>query len=318
MKYITQSFTYTALLAWLALSLVSCSDDDDNSLEEVLQGQTILTVPKEEDGTLLNLIGEGLSLGVYGTDASGNLLVNDLALSTDNVETRASGGNEVKYLYFYAPYNSYWTDGPYTDYHFTVSTDQTTTAGLAASDLLYIVPTANPVSVDYKDINVIPLSVTHCMSRINFQLTTNLSDLSLAKATIVIVNTYPEVYYKPATGEITLCGLPQRIEGALIEDENADIKGTVVLPPQYMSQDLYLFEVKLSDGTLLHATAPANINFNGNSQYDFVLKIKQDEELAAEDSTHLSIEVTLVSTEEWDGINPWLDDDDNTGGTLRR
>ncbi|MBR1413026.1 MAG: fimbrillin family protein [Prevotella sp.] len=271
-----------AIIATLAFT--GCSSNEMEPLA------TVTPAPKNSDINLASEVNatrstEALQLDKLSTDTkvgvfgvSGNDFVKngennqysvdaDQKLSTDNKMYWPTDNEATVSLYGYAPYSESWkyeTANP-----FTVSTNQSTSAGYLASDLLYAKALEKAQTTD-----AITLNFNHMLSRINLTITKGSSaTVNLKDAEIYITGTKPGTTLNPSTGEIgAASGDAANINvGKLASDAGSKLYGIVV--PQALTADTKFVKIVTSDGKSLVATLGKAVTLKSGYAYNYEAKI---------------------------------------------
>lgn len=271
-----------AIIATLAFT--GCSSNEMEPLA------TVTPAPKNSDINLASEVNatrstEALQLDKLSTDTkvgvfgvSGNDFVKngennqysvdaDQKLSTDNKMYWPTDNEATVSLYGYAPYSESWkyeTANP-----FTVSTNQSTSAGYLASDLLYAKALEKAQTTD-----AITLNFNHMLSRINLTITKGSSaTVNLKDAEIYITGTKSATTLNPSTGEIgAASGDAANINvGKLASDAGSKLYGIVV--PQALTADTKFVKIVTSDGKSLVATLGKAVTLKSGYAYNYEAKI---------------------------------------------
>lgn len=198
-----------------AVALWGCSADEAGELQEARESMpttvsltTRLTGTRAANDPQTSAINSDVQVGVFGVSGTTTITNGDNGCYT--VESTGSltpkskkavmgwpaDGSKVS-IYAYAPYNSSWTHN--TNNSFKVSSDQSTSEGYLASDLLYGTPSTNPVE---PTANAVALAFTHKLAKVNITITTADATIDLTKARVMINNTKLSTSLNPSTGAL--------------------------------------------------------------------------------------------------------------------
>ena len=212
----------------------------------------------------------------FRVDASANLIQNDegVELAFPQVETPSAN------IFAYVPYNAAWTDLA-AEQTFEVKADQSADANYLASDLLYGVPTTNPVSAATSATQQdVKLNFTHKLSKVNLSFTVVATDkeLSLAGATAKLQNVATSIQINLSTGVLT------PMEGAAVgEVIMASVPTATDRTTTYSCSGIIVPQT-VKAGTTLVVLTTAN-----KQKYELVLS--NDIEFKENGTTNLQLEV---------------------------
>ena len=220
----------------------------------------------------------------YSVEANG-----DLSTTTDMVWPATGDVN----IYAYAPYQSNWAYNE--DNAFSVATDQSTEAGYLASDLVYGVPTTNPVAQTEE---AIALNFTHKLAKINITIQKGANaTIDLTNATVTVTNTKKTTTLNPSTGavgEATGDAADILAVSALGDATTA----CAIIVPQELAADTRLVKIE-ADDKVLYAKLGTATTFVGGKSYNFTVKVGS----TTEPVTEVTLSLGSTAVVNWDDEN---------------
>ena len=300
------AFISKALMLISAVTIVSaCSSDveDDYGASQATKynsialTSTLKTTRSTSDPQATQLNTE-VKVGVYAV--SGDACISkgdnnqhavdvngDLSTSSKMVWPSAGSVN----IYAYAPYNADWTYTSETK-TFSVAIDQTTDAGYLASDLVYGLPTSNPVS---QTESAVPLTFSHKLAKINISIR-KASDatIDLSAATVTVMNTKTATTFDVKTGSVgTATGDATDI--SVVSALGQATTACAIIVPQEIAAGTRLVKIA-AGGKILYAKLGSATAFVGGKSYNFTVNIGSTEEPVVE----VTLALGSTSVVSWD------------------
>lgn len=290
-------------IATLSMGLMSCSSDlteQDNRLQQNAKtiSLTSASLMRAASDLQEDQISTSVEVGAFGI-AGGTAVPNGInnqykvestgALTATNEMEYPTTGDDVN-IYAYAPYNEAWTNYS-ADQSFTVKADQSGDADYLASDLLYGVPTTNPVS---NGTTSVTLGFKHKMSKVNVIIKKKEgATTSLAGAVVTITNTVPTATFNLSTGVVAkdATSTATDITVATIASDDTPTNSAVIVP-QTLAANTRFVKIALSDGvTSLIAKLGAETKFEAGKAYNFTVTVGD-----VTPGTETVVEIKLGST----------------------
>lgn len=274
-------FIGLATIAATTQMFMACSSDDMTNQSGVMNGNNKAISLTSSFGTMrgttdpqttqLNTAVEVGAFGVTGstTITNGNNNQYSVAangdLSATNEMTWPTEGDVN--IYAYAPYQENWTYNTAND--FTVATNQATDAGYLASDLVYGIPTSNPVS---QTENRVALSFKHKLAKLNITIQkAQESTLDLSAGKVTITNTKIATTLNPSTGVVgDASGDATDITAVSALGEATTACAIIV--PQDIAVGTRLVKIE-ADSKILYAKLGTATTFEGGKSYNFTVNV---------------------------------------------
>lgn len=254
-----------SVLFAIIFSITACTND-----AEKLPGSEIKLTSNIAPSRVTSLdyqstqIVEGQQVGVTIIGAQNEH--NNVAWNVGSGGALTNTGNSVYWgdgqatIIAYHPYKSIWTD-----YEFSVSTDQSTNAGYLSSDLLWATKTASITD------NPISLKFTHKLAKINVTLTSeDITDLSNAE--IFICGTDIETGFNPAIGELSAAQSNIAEIKASVTIDKA-YTGSAIIVPQTVKKATQLIKITHNNKEF-HYTLPEDMEYKSGYSYNYTLQVK--------------------------------------------
>ena len=274
----TKVFLFAAFAA-ATVSMTSCSNDDEaiNSPVEIRLSSTneaSLTTRSVNQNIQLTQFDAGEKIGVFINENGGSSTT--YAQPLQYTANGAGGmtppapqyfpqsGNGVNIHAFY-PFSAASDLG--TPKTFAIATDQSTNAAYKASDLMYGVPTSNPVS---RTSSSVQLTFEHLLSKINIELVVGNGSPTLVGSTVKLKGILPETTFDPSDGSITAAA--GTATDITVMTTTATLVGSAIIVPQTLAATAFI-EVTLPDGGVLTYSLPAQTEFEGKKQYDYEIRV---------------------------------------------
>lgn len=282
-----------------AVALWGCSADEAGELQEARESMpttvsltTRLTGTRVANDPQTSAINSDVQVGVFGVSGSATITNGDNGCYT--VESTGSltpkskkavmgwpaDGSKVS-IYAYAPYNSAWTHN--ADNSFTISSDQSTSEGYLASDLLYGAPASNPVEPTAK---AVALTFSHKLAKVNIAVAikeNSAISFDLTKARVTINNTKPTTSLNPSTGALgTATGSVADIIASTALGSPSTVYTIVV--PQTIAKNTILVTIETNptgtDNRTYRAKLKQDVTFESGKAYSFKVVLDEDPEPA--------------------------------------
>lgn len=164
----------------------------------------------------------------------------------------------------YHPYSSQEND----QYVFSVSTDQSTDAGVYASDLLY----CGEFSQARTD-GVIKILLSHKLSQITYELNAGQGSPELEGAQVTVMNVNTAVEFNRKTGALGTTSAKGEIK--------LNTGGGIIIP-QTIPAGTKLLKITLKDGREMFYTTETETTLGSNQNHKFKLKINQNNAIGGE------------------------------------
>lgn len=173
-------------------------------------------------------------------------------------------------IYAYAPYDANWA-GKYNQANtFTVKTDQSTEENYVASDLVYGVPTSNPVAKTEEQVS---LGFTHKLAKVNITIAKdNESTLDLSSASVTITNTKTSTTFNPSTGAVGTADENSVADITVVSALGDATTACAIIVPQEVASGTALVKI-VAGGKTFIAKLGANVNFQSGSSYNFTVNV---------------------------------------------
>jgi hypothetical protein len=155
---------------------------------------------------------------------------------------------------------------------FSVSADQSTTAGYKASDLMTGQPATNPVPPT-EAAYTIPVVFTHLLSKVKINLsktpaTTTITDEQLATAKVYIMNTLPTTTFAPKTTVVTAA------TGAAADIYVGDgIASSAIVVPQTVAAGTQYIKVVVGSDIFIYTAPTGGITLQPQKVHTYDIKI---------------------------------------------
>lgn len=219
-------------------------------------------------------------------DGNGNLTQADYNSSLEFPFYETTGNDTKINIYAYAPYNSAWSN--LEGNTFSVATDQSTDEAYIASDLLYGVPTSNPVSesTTTTGTQTIPLTFKHLMAKIllNFSVANGNSSINLAGATATLQGVSCSATVNLTDGSVT--PVEHTVQRITVATETTDTSGESISPvttfncaaviiPQTVGNGTAFIRLTTADGQhfLYYIDDTEGKTFAGGNSYTYTLQV---------------------------------------------
>lgn len=274
-------FIGLATIAATTQMFMACSSDDMTNQSGVMNGNNkaisltssfeTMRGTTDPQTTQLNTAVKVGAFGVTGstTITNGNNNQYSVAangdLSATNEMTWPTEGDVN--IYAYAPYQENWTYN--TANNFTVATNQATDADYLASDLVYGIPTSNPVS---QTENRVALSFKHKLAKLNITIQkAQESTLDLSAGKVTITNTKIATTLNPSTGVVgDASGDATDITAVSALGEATTACAIIV--PQDIAAGTRLVKIE-ADSKILYAKLGTATTFEGGKSYNFTVNV---------------------------------------------
>lgn len=266
----------------LALTLISCSNDDDDAPKFVSGGElkfyaTVVNPSASGSDMGSTSLVDGDNVGVYilnsdntkyyynnarlVADASGALKSADNLIWPDGT----TAINAVAYI----PYNENWEGDANSLQKFSVSSDQRAYADFRNSDLLYgLSVTGNPCVS-----NNINLSFNHLFSLIDVIVSDKTGDYDLSTVAMTINNVAVTTLVEPLTGNSSTASA--EVGNVSPYEYIATARRIVcqaVLPPQGVSAGIEFITIEVGGKQMRYALSE-NVNLLSNTKYTYEFSI---------------------------------------------
>lgn len=269
----------TTLLLVATSWIAACSSDELDP--QTGHGNTISLTTSLDGMRGVNILqttqlNSGVKVGVFGIAGSSVLTngnnspysVSGSVLSADVAEMEWPSKGSVT-LYAYAPYQTGWIYNSANE--FAVAKDQSTDAGYLASDLVYGVPTSNPVA---QTADAVVLKFKHQMARLKIVIQ-NESDIDISNAKVLVSNTKIAMTFNPSTGAIG------EATGDVADITALATLGTstaayVALVPQTVAAGTVLVQLVSDEKTFQVRLANA-VTFVSGKSYTLIVRIGSDD-----------------------------------------
>jgi hypothetical protein len=278
MKKLSKFSGMVLAVATVAGGLASCSQEDTGLVKNDgrITFTSYLPLSRASQDVQSTQIANGVKVGVFVTGTDGEYINNG---NNNLITADGAGGftattqlywpsNGSANIYAYAPYNSDWTSqGTKT---FSVAVDQTTDAAYLASDLLFGVPTANPVSATE---NAVPLVFKHTLSKININLVSNDENVSFKNSSVTIVGVAGKSAIDLTTGAVdeAYAEGSSDIKVAAFGEEETEFKCAGVIVPQTVKAGAFLL---ISNGEKAYSCSLAqDMQFQSGLVYNFTVTV---------------------------------------------
>lgn len=291
---------YAFLGISMLLGFAACTKDSSSDKESdgrMTFSSKLVSTKTTDVGLQTSQIAEGVKVGVFvegtATSYQNSLLTAD-GTGGFTSEADMKWKNESVNIYAYAPYDAGWTDIS-SPKEFTVASDQSTDVGYLASDLLVGAPASNPVSPTDESVS---LAFAHKLAKLNVEIV-NHSDISLAGATLKVLNVLCTTTVDVKTGELTAAsGTAADIKMAVFASDAAEFKASAIVVPQTLAAGSFL-QIETSDKALV-ASLSSEVTFQANKKYTYTIQIGEDG----------SVSLLLGST-----LGAWEDGTGDLGGS---
>lgn len=254
-----------AAISCIALGIAACSSDDTASTDSyelrLSSGLTVQDVSRAGTAVQSDAFANGESVDIFiyenattatKTYGSNGLLTytagENNALTPTATQYWPESGNGVNIYGFY-PSGKVTDAKSTTAVDFTVQTDQSADADYKASDLMYGVPTSNPVSRTSSAVNV---QFSHLLSKVTVALVAGDGKPDLEGAEVTLLSVKPTVSLTPSTGKIgeTASGTAKDIK--VFTASESTLSGSCIVPPQTLANEFV--KVTLKDGGTLYGS----------------------------------------------------------------
>jgi len=254
------------LLAIVGL-FASCDNNESTSLEKnEIRFSTAVSLEKSTYAS--TQVAKDQKVGLYINEIAQNPTApyeQNIAYTADGEGNMAgplqffpSNGNSIK-ISAYHPYY----DGENDNYVFTVEKDQTETANIYASDLLYCPefeqkPTAQQIVLKFR----------HKLSQITYTLRAGNGNPDLKDAKVSVVNAYSAIEFNRLTGEL----------GDLSKKQEMSLSSSGgIIVPQEIAAGTNFLKIVLASGKQLYYTPDKAINLESGKKYNFELLVNMSE-----------------------------------------
>lgn len=277
------------------LSLTSCEERKDllgylNSDNEIIISTRLhdLTDTRATQQVQNTQLASGNKVGVFvqvqEDKGSPYLLYPNRMLSADGKGYLDPGDNRLYYpslgeisIYAYAPYHTNWIN--FDSQQFAVASDQTNDENYIASDLIYGTPSANPV---IKGSTPVVLLLEHRLAKIILNLKKS-AHTALDGAKVILHGSKLNTVFNMQNGKIADAeGEVTAIKMACFDSEIdnepvVDYGCAAVIIPQTLEEGTTLFEIILSDKTILYYDLPERLTFESGKQYTYTVRVNSSD-----------------------------------------
>lgn len=225
----------------------------------------------------------------FSADGNGNLTMDDSGVALAFPISDASKAN----IYAYAPYNSQWSSLE-SEQTFSVKTDQSTDANYLASDLLYGIPSFNPVTAEGTGTQNVPLTFSHKLAKITLRFNVDSKDptLDLKGATAKIQGTVASAKINLSTGVVSVADASISTITVATENSASDGRVTVfkcsaIIVPQTVKSDIQLIRLNTTGGRYT-LTLEEDKAFEANKNYIYDITVGEASGLHITSTTTLT------------------------------
>lgn len=301
-------------MAATALIMAGCSNDETDNwageirltsgldVQQVSRAASNIQTAQFDEGESIDVfISENVSEGKSATTVYDQPLVYKIGASgtmnspANNQPYFPTSGNKVNiYAYYPSDIVSSLTD-PAT-INFTVKADQSGDENYKKSDLMYGIPSSNPVARTSLPTN---LTFTHLLSKVTVTLIAGVGTPDLEGATVKFKSVNPTTTLTPATGTISEAS-GTAIDITVLNASGANLSGSAILVPQTLPDSF--IEVTLANGGVLTSdlSGVEEVTFAGSNEYKY------------------TITVNLTSLDITTSISAWGDGADGSGNAVMK